>query len=469
MDYLKISAVEVVTALKQGDMTAEAYVGALVAQIEDQAAINAFISYDEERLRAAARVADQRRRKGGDLQPLHGLPIALKDNIDTIDLPTSGGTTALRGHVPPRNAPIAQTLFDAGGILLGKTNLHELAFGITNNNGEFGPVRNPYDPSRIPGGSSGGTGAAVGARMAPAGLGSDTGGSVRVPAALCGIAGLRPTLGRYPREGIVPISSTRDTAGPMARTVADLALLDGVITGGATEARPTELKGLRLGVPRAYFYENLEPDVVTVIDDALRVLADRGVVLVEANIPEIEDINANVSFPVALYEVIRLLPEYLNAVSAGIDLEGLVTKIASPDVKAVLEGQLREEAIPEEVYRAAIEVHRPALQRAFADYFRDHNVAAVVFPTTPLTARPIGQDETVELNGEQVPTFTTFIRNCDPSSNAGLPGVSVPAGLSGSGLPVGIEFDGPANSDTGLLAIAAAFERAVGVLPPPKL
>ena len=188
------------------------------------------------------------------------MPLALKDNLDTAEMPTTGGTPGLRGHRPKHNAPVVQKLLDAGAIAFGKTNLHELAYGITNNNAAFGAARNPYDRTRIPGASSGGVGVAVAARMAPGGIGSDTGGSVRIPAALCGIVGFRPTTGRWSQAGIVPISHTRDTAGPMTRSVADCALLDHVVTGSALPPAAS-LKGLRLGVPRAHFWDPLDREV----------------------------------------------------------------------------------------------------------------------------------------------------------------------------------------------------------------
>ena len=181
---------------------------------------------------------------------LHGLPILIKANIATANVPTSAGTPALRDYRPASDAPVVARLFSAGAILLGKTNMHELAYGITSNNGAFGAVHNPYNPALIPGGSSGGNGAAIAARMCPAGLGTDTGGSVRIPAALCGIVGLRPTVGRYSGAGIVPLSRTMDTAGPMARSVEDLVLLDSVITGQNAPVQPAALRGLRLGAAR---------------------------------------------------------------------------------------------------------------------------------------------------------------------------------------------------------------------------
>ena len=190
---------------------------------------------------------------------LAGLPVPVKDNFDTADMPTTGGTPGLRDHRPRHNAPVVQRLIDEGACIMGKLNMHELAYGITSNNGAFGAVRNPYDPSRIPGGSSGGSGAAVAARMAPVALGSDTGGSVRIPAALCGVAGMRPTTGRYSQAGVVPISHTRDTAGPLARSVADLALFDSVITGVPNDLPTIPLRGARIGVPRGHYFDNLHP------------------------------------------------------------------------------------------------------------------------------------------------------------------------------------------------------------------
>src|SRR5947209_2612740 len=239
-------------AVRNGEQTAEALAEALLARCAAASPLNAFISLEADRLRAAARAADQRRQRGERLGPLHGVPLALKDNIDTADFPTTGGTPALAAHRPKRNAPIVQHLLDAGAIVLGKTNLQELAFGPTNNNAAFGPARNPYDPTRIPGGSSGGTAVAVSARLAPGGLGSDTGGSVRIPAALCGLVGFRPTTLRWSQVGVVPISHTRDTVGPITRSVGDCILLDGIVTGGPLEIAPASLRGLRLGVPRGH-------------------------------------------------------------------------------------------------------------------------------------------------------------------------------------------------------------------------
>ena len=461
-------------ALQKGELQAQAYAEALLGRAARAASLNAFIHLDPDAVRTAARDADARRQRGEPLGPLHGVPLVLKDNVDTAAMPTTGGTPGLRGNRPARNAPIAQKLLDAGAIVFGKANMHELAYGITNNNAAFGAARNPYDPTRIPGGSSGGTGVAVGARLVPGGIGSDTGGSVRVPAALCGIVGFRPTLLRWPQAGIVPISHTRDTAGPMTRSVADCVLLDAVVTGAnglsaGARLAPATLKGLRLGVPRGHFWQGLDTELAGLLENTLALLKDRGVILVEADIPNVAALDNDAGFPIALYETVIDLDRYLAGHKAGLDYAGLVAKVASPDVKGMLQSLLGEMAIPEAAYRAALDVHRPALQQAYRDYFKAHDVAAVIFPTTPLPAAKIGEDETVLLNGVAVPTFQTFIRNTGPGSVAGIPGISLPAGLTRAGLPVGVELNSLEGSDAQLLSIALAVEAALPAMPAPKL
>lgn len=467
MDDADLTVTGAVEALRAGTLTAERYAEALLERAETRRDLNAFIALAAARVRAAARAADRARSAGRDLGPLAGVPLALKDNIDTADLPTTGGTPGLRGHRPKRNAPVAEALFRAGAILLGKTNLHELAYGVTSNNGGFGPARNPWNPRLIPGGSSGGTGVAVAARLAPAGLGTDTGGSIRIPAALCGCVGFRPTTGRWSQAGIVPISSTRDTAGPMTRSVADAILLDGIVTGGATSLAPIPLGRLRLGVPRQYYWTDLDSELAEVAERELSRLSGLGVRLVEADVSDLKALDEAVSFPVALYETVTTLTTYLAEAGLSLSLRDLFERCASPDVKGILTGLLGEGAIPEAVYREAMVRHRPALQAALEDYFRRHDLAAMIFPTTPMPARPIGEDETVEVNGERVPTFLTYIRNTDPASNAALPGLSLPIGLTRSGLPVGIELDAPSGQDRRLLAIGLAYEASLPPMPAP--
>jgi indoleacetamide hydrolase len=461
-----LGVAEAANAIRAGDIKAEALADALLARTAAHANLNAFITLDADRVRAGAREADRQRASGASLGKLHGVPLALKDNLDTAEYPTSGGTPGLAGHRPKRNAVIVDALLGAGAIALGKCNLHELAYGITNNNAAFGPARNPYAPDRIPGASSGGTGIAVAARLAPGGIGTDTGGSVRIPAALCGIVGLRPTTGRWSQAGVVPISHTRDTPGPMTRGVADCVLMDGVVTGGPTEVAPAQLKGLRIGVPRQYFWENLDPELGQICEQTLRRLSEAGVALVDVDMSEEAAIDGEAGFPIALYETVSDLNIYLAGHGLGFDYAGLVAKCASPDVKGILQSLTGAGAVPEEAYRKALQ-QRTVLQDTYRRHFREHGIAAIIFPTTPAPAAKIGEDETFMLNGQALPTFPTFIRNTSPGSVGGIPGISLPVGMTKTGLPIGMELSGPQASDLALLAIAAAIEPLLPKLPAP--
>jgi Asp-tRNA(Asn)/Glu-tRNA(Gln) amidotransferase A subunit family amidase len=286
-ELLEIGATDAVAAMKRGDITAERYAATLLERCEAGKRLDAFITLDPARVEAAAREADRRRASGETLGPLHGLPIPIKDSVNTKELPTTAGTPGFRTFRPKEDAPVVRALTQAGGIVLGKTNLHELSLGWTRPNQAFGPVRNPYDPTRIPGGSSGGTAAAVAARMAPLGVAEDTEGSIRVPAALCGIAGFRPTTGRYPSGGVAPITPLFDQVGPHARSVADLVLFDQVVAREAAPIAALALKGIRLGVSRGYYFEDLDPKVERIMAEALKKLTDAGVELVETEVPDL--------------------------------------------------------------------------------------------------------------------------------------------------------------------------------------
>jgi mandelamide amidase len=450
MDLAALTLVEAARALHDGDITAEAYAAALLDRCAALKHLNAFIAQDRHAVLAAARDADAKRRDGGSLGPLHGVPLAIKDNVDCVGYATTGGTPALRGNRPARNAPVVQKLIDAGAIVLGKTNMHELAFGITNNNAAFGPARNPYDPSRIPGGSSGG-------------IGSDTGGSVRIPAALCGVVGFRPTLLRWPQAGILPISHTRDTAGPLARSVADCALLDSVVAGSAPPPSRA-LEELRLGVPRPYFCQPLDAELGRMFDKFLGDLRAAGVTLIEVDLSAADLFRGDAA--IARYEAPRDIAAYLRDHALDVGFDALVQQIASPDVKAILEGA---GGVTLAAYREALDRHRAPLQRVYADCFEQNRLSALIFPTTPLPAARIGEDDTTALNGETVSTFGIFIRNTAPGSIAGLPGISLPIGLTETGLPVGVELDGPIGGDGDLLSAALAVETIAPRLPPPRL
>jgi indoleacetamide hydrolase len=463
-----LTATEAVAALRDGELDLEEYVEALLERSARLEHLKTYVTHDPDLVRESL---GDKARLGA---PLQGLPFALKDIIDTADLPTTATTPALRDWRPSANAPIAQALLDAGGTLMGKQAAGELSFGMTGNSGRFGRVGNPYDADYLPGGSSSGTGAGVAAGLVPVALGADTGGSCRIPAALCGCVGFRPSHGRYDQQGIIPISSTRDTAGPLARSVADVRLVDGICapdTGGSADSS-IELSDLRLGVPRAYFYDGLDPDVEAATEDALSKLSERGATLVEADLEGIAELNERVSFPLVLYEVLREFSAYLYQHGSSLTVREVVAEIDSAGVKATLEGVLDADQIPAAVYREALVTHRPALQAAYADYFAGNDVRAIVVPTTPLPARPHkdqADEGTVDLNGEDVDTFFTYIRNTDPPSNAGLPCLSIPSGRSGEGMPIGLELVGPAGADAELLAIGEAVEASLPPLERPEL
>ncbi len=403
-----------------------------------------------------------------DRATLAGCQIVVKDNIDVAGMPCTLGTPALRHHVATRDAVAIARLRAAGAEIVGKTNLHELAYGITSNNAAFGPVRNPHDLGCFAGGSSGGTAAAIAAGLVRAGLGTDTGGSSRIPAALCGIVGFRPTVDRYPMGGVALISPTRDVIGPMGRTVRDVAALDAVLAGTTQVGVDTvDLAAIRIGFPRQHFQEDLDASAADALERVASALRQAGVTLVEADLENVAAADAAVSFPVVLYETKAALETYLAGTGTGVTLAALHAQIASADVKEIM-AQVIGGAIPEPVYRQALTVHRPALRTLYRDYFAKHRVEAMLLPTTPLPARPIeGSDRVVTLNGVEVPTFATYIRNTDPASNAGIPGISLPAGPhpprdgAAARLPVGIELDGPEGTDRRLLAIAAAVESAL--------
>ena len=469
MNLANLTAVEAIAAMRNGDIQAEDYAAALVKRANAFADLNAFISYDSDTVIEAGRAADTQRNKGTQLGKLHGLPLTLKDNIDTAQFFTTGGTPGLRHHQPKTDAPVFARLREAGAYCFGKANLNELAFGLTGNNEAYGRTKNPYNPDCIPGGSSGGTGAAVAARMTPVGMGSDTAGSVRIPAALCGVVGFRPSTGRYDQTGVIPISHTRDTIGLVTRSVEDVALLDGVITGDELNPSPIQLQGLRIGVPRNYFFDNLDPEVEGVTAKALYRLAEYGIVLVEVDIPDFGATNAAASTPIAFYESPRDLNKYL--VEHGLDLEfaDIARTAGNPDVKSVLESLVGEEAVPKTVYQEALTKFRPRLQTIFSNYFQAHEVRAIVFPATPIPAPLMSEDLDLSLKTKGISPFWTIIRNFDPGSTAGLPGLTIPIGLTERGLPVGLAFDGPEGADRDILSIGHALQILEPPMPEPVL
>ena len=459
----------------KGELTSVALVTDALARAKAASALNAFITIDEAGALARAREVDQAHAAHPKAcAPLMGVPIVVKDNIEVAGLPNTAGTAALKGYVPKADAPVVARLRKAGAIVLAKTNMHELAFGISGYNPTFqtGPdvgVRNAYDASKSAGGSSSGTGAALGARVVLAGLGTDTGGSVRVPCAFNGCASLRPTVGRYPGAGIVPISHTRDTAGPMAQTVADVELLDRIITG-AKAVKPAPLKRVRLGVAKD-FLAHLDDDTQAAFNAALGKLKAAGVTVIDVSMPLLPDLNNAISFPVAMFEAHDDMVAYLKTTGTGITIDTLAAQAASPDVKGTYMGLVIPHKLPgpnntlvdaKPAYDAAIKTSRPALQALYRRTFNTHSLDAIVFPTVPRVAMAANAESS------SVPTFMAVIQNTDPGSNAGVPGLQIPIALGASSkLPIGMELDGRAGSDRRLLAIGLAVEALLGRLPAP--
>lgn len=363
-ELLQLTAHEVPDLIKTRRISCVELVSALTARARQYRSLNAYITLDEEGALGRARAIDRRIATGNRDGILLGVPLVLKDNIEVAGLPNTAGTPSLEDFIPGRNAPVAQALMDQGAVILGKTNMHELAFGVTSNNKFFGAVGNPYREDCFAGGSSGGTGAAVAARMAIAGLGTDTGGSVRIPAALTGITGFRPSIGRYPRAGITPISSTRDTAGPMARCVRDMVLLDAAIMQAAPDSPPAEPQAIRLGVPRKHYYENLDESITDSINGALGKLEQAGVELIEVDAPGMRDFESTTGFSLALYEAKHGLPDYLrNSTGGRVSFDQLIAGIASPDVRGIFsELILGERAPTEQDYQRALETELPGIR-----------------------------------------------------------------------------------------------------------
>jgi len=470
-DLCNLSAVEAVAHMSKGALTSERYAQALLARCQSAHALNAFITLDPALVLEAARGRDHERHAGAKPGPLFGLPIPVKDSVNTKDYPTTGGTPALRHFRPSQDAPVVAALRGAGALVLGKTNLHELSYGWTSNNLAFGPVRNPYDPSRIPGGSSGGTAAAIAARLAPLGIAEDTEGSIRVPAALCGIAGFRPTTGRYSTRGCVPISPLFDQVGPHARSVADLALFDSVVANDWQRLQAAPLKGLRLGIVRDYWFTDLDPEVERQTQLALARLKEAGALIVETQLPGLASLIDLTTDAVQNHDVRIALPAYLKEYGAGVDFDTLVAQ-ASPDIQRVF----RSDVLPgganfvtEPKYAAARDQYLPALRRLYQDYFARTGVAAMVFPTTLVPAPRIGEETNVDVGGRPLPFDTAVARNIAPGSTAGVPGLVLPVGLTHTGLPVSIEFDAPAGADRALLALGLSAERVLGTPPAPRL
>lgn len=473
-----LTASEALAQMQSGRLSAERYIGALIDRAQEHRSLNAFITLNETGAIESARRVDAARAANKPVGPLAGLALVINDNINTAGVPTSSGTPGLKDFTPSVSAPVLQSLLDKGVIVIGKSNMHELGLGVTSSNAAFGAVQNPYDATRIPGGASGGTAAALAARFAPIGLGTDSGGSIRVPAALCGIVGLRPTVGaggkerRYPLVGVAPVSHTRDSVGAMARSVSDIVLIDNALTGAAAvQARPANQ--IRLGVPRDYFWSGVDRDVAKQCQNALDKLKANGVTLVEADLPDIGTLTRNTAPALTWFELYMDFPAYLWETAAPHSFWDVLAQVKSPDVQALLKSG---KSVTRDQYVKALTTGRPKLMQVYADYFDQQNVQAIVFPTVPATAPLIDPSYSGALSidgvaqpGGSMAALTAITRNIDPGSCAGLPGLSLPVGLASNGMPVGLSLDGRVGGDADLMAIGMTIEAIIGTIMPPRL
>lgn len=473
-DVTDASLRELQMALSAGRTTAvglvDAYLSRIAAYDEQGPALNALLTLNPA-AREQAAALDAERRRSGPRSPLHGIPVLLKDNYATADLPTTGASLALADFTPDANATQVQRLLDAGAIILGKTNLHEFAYGITTISSLGGQTRNPYDPTRIPGGSSGGTAAAIAASFAAVGMGSDTCGSIRIPAAFNNLVGLRPTKGLSSIHGIMPLSTTQDVAGPLARSMEDLAVVLDIVSGydpqdEATAVmrdrprpafwnalRTASFEGLRIG-RLTHYYESAEPAVRTALDAALARMQALGADVVDISIPELSDLLTRSGVISHEFEtdLNAWLADFGDGTQPPSTLEAIV---ASGQYHEAVEGVLTRSAAAEQDpvrYQAALAA-RQALRSAIDAAMAAAQVEMLAYP--PAGALPVTIGEAQPGN------------NCSLSANSGLPALSVPAGFSAEGLPVGIELLGRAFADERLVALGHAWEKAANLRRPP--
>ena len=409
--------------------------------------LNAFITVTEAAARTRATALDDELARGLDRGPLHGIPIAHKDNIFTRGVRTTGGSKIFADFVPDYDATIVSQLNDAGANVIGKTGLHEFAYGITSNNPHYGAIRNPWDPERVPGGSSGGSAAAVAARLVPLATGSDTGGSIRIPASFCGVVGLKPTYERVSRKGVMPLGLTLDHAGVLAGTVRDVALAFSLIakhSSGYVPAPRADLRGMRIGVPENFFVERIAPDVMLSFRAAVQTAAALGAHVTEIKLPDGEALNV-VGRIAQLSEVSALLARYLDRRS----------EIGRDILVLVEQGRL----IPAIDYLNAQRV-RTVLARDFSRIWK--HLDCLMTPATPMTAPKIGEMN-VDFGSFTEDVRTAATRLTRPFNVLGWPALALPCGFSSLGLPIGLQVVGPPQQEDTLLQAGAALEDAFGI------
>lgn len=471
---------EVARAVRNGDVTVRAIVEAALASIEATTpALNTFHTVATE---AALERADALDRDPSTRSlPLAGVPIAVKDNISTKGLKTTAGSRVLECYVPPYDAAVIERLTAAGAVVVGKTNCDEFAMGSSTENSAFGPTRNPWASDRSPGGSSGGSAAAVAVRSVSAALGSDTGGSIRQPAALCGVVGLKPTYGRVSRFGLIAFGSSLDQIGPLTTTVEDAALMLGAIAGhdarDATSAREPiigfanalrgDIRDLRLGVPRTLLNDGVDAEVLRAFDQALDVLGQLGATIVDVTLPHASFAvpvyylvaTAEASSNLARYDGVRYGFRAPSTASTGDSLDAMYRRTRDQGFGAEVKRRIMLGTYVlshgyYDAYYLKSQQMRTLIRRDYEHALRETD--AVLMPTSPTPAFRLGERVDDPLQMYLLDVFTV-------SANlAGLPAISVPCGFTTTGLPVGLQLTGRAFDEATLLRIGDAYERQAG-------
>ncbi|MBR0873094.1 amidase [Bradyrhizobium tropiciagri] len=469
IDCSSLGLAAAAAAIRGGEITSEAFTAALLRRARTFAELNAFITINEAAVLEAARDADKAR-AAGSAATLLGVPLGVKDSYLTKGLPTSLGLDSLAHFVPREDADAVAAIKRAGALVFGKNNLVEMSYGLTGHNARYGQVKNPHARDRVSGGSSSGSAAAVAAGLVPASLGGDTVGSIRVPASFCGVVGFKPTTGRWPRQGVAPISHTLDTTGAFARSVEDCVLLDQVVTGEQAAEfsdRDYDLKGARLAFAPRQFLDLVDSEVESRFREVVRRLQYAGAEIVEVNLGD--DFNALVqtaTWGIFAHETMGAISEFLRRHDIPTTFEaiyeGLKPQLRQAWEHIVLPGGAG--AISAEAHQTALNVTRPEIQRRLDTAFVACGAQVILQPTTPCTAPLIDERATVHIAGQDV-SYLALANHTVSASSVGLPGVSLPVGRSRAGLPIGLELDAPLGSDRTLLVFARKIEGALGAAP----
>ena len=416
--------------------------------------VNAYMNMYRDEALQSAKQAENEIRSGQYRGMYHGIPMGIKDNIFFKNLRTTMSSKIHKDFIPTFDATVTEKLREAGVIFTGKLSMHEYAMGITNNNPHYGPVHNPWNVSKVSGGSSGGSGAAVAVGSSVASIGTDTAGSIRIPSALCGIVGLKPTRGRVSTHGVFPLSWTMDHVGPMTKTVKDAAGLLEIITGydekdPASANVPTgkvldgitgDVKDLVIGINEDFFFHNIDAGIEKLVRENIQKLVDQGARVEEVEIPAMKDAEwAGFSFSLSEASTYHYVNTLDRPEDFGDDIRGLITSGASPS---------------SDEYRRAL-IARAEAQKDFEEIFK--KVDVLISPTTPVMPSTIGND-VVDLNGEDVDFMMNIIRLTGPGNLTGLPSLSVPCGLH-NGMPVGLQIMGPAFREDLVLNTGYAIEK----------